>query len=202
MNSTAVVLRGEQTPLVRLQPVAVSSADADDAIMLGASYGLKPDEWQELVLRGWLGRRRDGKWASSRCGLSCPRQNGKNAVVEIRELFGIITLGEKWLHTAHEVKTARKAFLRLVSFFENERKYPELAELVESIRKANGQEAIFLKNGGSVEFVVDALHKACITAAEVFARKGLHPFDLAKANTIIEKVGNLLGGQETKTETR
>ena len=147
------MLRGEQTPLVRLQPVAASSADADDAIRLGAAYGLKPDEWQELVLRGWLGRRRDGKWASSRCGLSCPRQNGKNAVVEIRELFGIITLGEKWLHTAHEVKTARKAFLRLVSFFENERKYPELAELVESIRKANGQEAIFLKNGGSVEFV-------------------------------------------------
>jgi phage terminase large subunit-like protein len=51
------------------------------------------------------------------------------------------------------VKTARKAFLRLKSFFENERKYPELAALAVEIRKTNGQEAIVLENGGSVEFV-------------------------------------------------
>jgi hypothetical protein len=65
----------------------------------------------------------------------------------------MIVLGEKILHTAHEVKTARKAFLRLCSFFENPRKYPELADLVRDIRKTNGQEAIILTNGGSVEFV-------------------------------------------------
>jgi len=120
---------------------------------LGASYGLTPDPWQELVLRSWLSRRRDGKWSASKCGLAVPRQNGKNAVVEIRELFGIVVLGERWLHTAHEVKTARKAFVRLSGFFENPRKYPELAELVADIRKTNGQEAIVLTNGGSVEFV-------------------------------------------------
>jgi hypothetical protein len=33
-------------------------------------------------------------------------------------------LGEKFLHTAHEVKTARKAFLRIASFFENRRNTP------------------------------------------------------------------------------
>ena len=71
----------------------------------------------------------------------------------MRELFGIVQLGEKFLHTAHEVKTARKAFLRLASFFENTRKWPELADLVKDIRRTNGQEAIVLTNGGSVEFV-------------------------------------------------
>jgi hypothetical protein len=82
-----------------------------------------------------------------------PRQNGKNGIIEMRELHGMVTLGEKFLHTAHEVKTARKAYTRLVSFFENKRKYPELADLVSEIRKTNGQEAIVLTNGGSVEFI-------------------------------------------------
>jgi phage terminase large subunit-like protein len=97
--------------------------------------------------------RADGKWAASRCGLAVPRQNGKNGVIEMRELYGMITLGEKFLHTAHEVKTARKAFLRLASFFEDGKNYPELAAMVKEIRKTNGQEAVVLHNGGSVEFV-------------------------------------------------
>jgi len=93
------------------------------------------------------------KWSSMRCGLAVPRQNGKNAIIEMRELFGMISLGERFLHTAHEVKTARKAFARLRSFFDDERRYPELAELVKDIRQTNGQEAIILTNGGSCEFV-------------------------------------------------
>lgn len=105
------------------------------------------------MIRSWLGRKTDGKLASGRCGLSVPRQNGKNAVLEIVELFKIVVLGRKVLHTAHEVKTARKAFMRLRSFFENERLWPELSALVKDVRQTNGQEAIILTNGGSVEFV-------------------------------------------------
>lgn len=139
-------------PRVRRVPRSVSN-DVDDAVFLASSYGLTPDPWQEDVLESWLGRRRDGRWAAATCGLAVPRQNGKNALIEVRELFGMVGLGEKFLHTAHEVKTARKAFLRIASFFENERKYPELAALVKEIRKTNGQEAVILSNGGSVEFI-------------------------------------------------
>jgi phage terminase large subunit-like protein len=128
-------------------------SDGYDAVALSAGYGLIADEWQESILISWLGRNRFGHWSATRCGLVVPRQNGKNGCIEIRELFGMIFLGEKILHTAHQVKTARKAFLRLCSFFENGREYPELAELVSEIRRTNGQEAILLKNGGSVEFV-------------------------------------------------
>lgn len=129
----------------------------EEAAFVASQYGLTPDPWQEHVLERWLGFRADGKWSHSRCGLSVPRQNGKNALLEIRELFGMVGLGEKFLHTAHEVKTARKAFIRLASFFENPKKYPELAKLVDwdngGIRKTNGQEAIYLTNGASIEFV-------------------------------------------------
>lgn len=135
-------------------PRAVGN-EADDAIFLADSFGLVPDEWQENVLRGWLGVLESGRWAAPRCGLSVPRQNGKNGALEVRELFGMVALGERILHTAHEVKTARKAFLRIASFFEDEKHYPELASLVvrNGIRKTNGQEAIYLTNGGSIEFI-------------------------------------------------
>lgn len=153
MNSRSAGNFGVQEPRVSLHPKAVDFADAEEAVELAAGYGLIPDPWQEHVIRGWMGRRRDGRLAAGRCGVAVPRQNGKNGSVEIVQLHKIVIQGRKILHTAHEVKTARKAFERLASFFENERKYPELAELVKAIRKTNGQEAIVLRNGGSCEFV-------------------------------------------------
>jgi hypothetical protein len=152
MNSKLAELKGSQTPRVATVPKAKWTY-ADDAAFLATSYGLTPDPWQMLCLESFLGVRSDGRWSASRCGLAVPRQNGKNGVVEIVELFLTVALGYKILHTAHEVKTARKAFLRLISFFENEREYPELAAMVKEIRRTNGQEAIVLTNGGSVEFI-------------------------------------------------
>lgn len=99
----------------------------------------------------WLTRTPEDKFAFTSCGLPIPRQNGKNAVLEMREWYGLCIIGEKILHTAHRVDTARKAFLRLVTFFENPA-HPELTELVVSIRRTNGQESILLTNGGMIEF--------------------------------------------------
>ena len=147
-----MTLLGVQEPRVLHYPKAAWS-DADDCADLASAYGLVPDEWQRNVLEAWMGRKSNGRWAAGRWGLAVPRQNGKNAILEMVELFFMAVLGLKILHTAHEVKTARKAFLRIASFFENERKYPELAEIVEYIRRTNGQEAIQLTNGGSIEFI-------------------------------------------------
>lgn len=149
MNS---LLGGAQAPHVAHVPPAAGS-EAAHAAKLAADYGLTPDPWQMTVLEGWLGTREDGRWSSPRCGLAVPRQNGKNGVAEVFELFCMIFLSARILHTAHEVKTARKAFARLLEFFDNERQYPELKALVREIRRTNGQEAIVLRNGGSVEFI-------------------------------------------------
>jgi hypothetical protein len=146
------VLPGTASPRVSSGPQAGRS-EGDDAAWLASSYGLVPDPWQVEVLRKWLGVADGGRYASARCGTACPRQNGKNGVLEVRELYGMVALGERILHTAHEVKTARKAFARLLEFFDNARAYPELAGMVREIRRTNGQEAIVLRNGGSVEFV-------------------------------------------------
>lgn len=142
---------GNQTPRIALEPKSAYS-DGEDAAILVSAYGFDLDPWQKQVINVWLGRDKNDKFTATSCGLSVPRQNGKNALLEVRELYGLVSMGEKLLHTAHEVKTARKAFNRLCGFFENERQYPELAAMVKTIRKTNGQEAIELKNEGSVEF--------------------------------------------------
>lgn len=147
----ADVLPGTASPRVSCAPDAPRS-EGDDAAWLASSYGLVPDPWQVGILRHWLGVR-DRQWAAARCGTACARQNGKNGALEARELYGMVALGERILHTAHEVKTARKAFQRLLEFFDNPRQYPELSGMVREIRRTNGQEAIVLTNGGSVEFI-------------------------------------------------
>lgn len=139
-------------PLVRRVPVAADS-EGHDCCALSAAYGLTPFVWQREALVDALGVRADGRWAASRVGWSVPRQNGKNGGAEMFELHVTAMLGMRVLHSAHEVKTARKAFKRLLDFFDNPRKYPELAGLVKEIRRTNGQEAIELHNGGAVEFV-------------------------------------------------
>lgn len=143
--------RGAQEPRIRVEPNRAYS-DGEDAADLASTYGITPDPWQRLILDAWLGRDENDKFTATSCGLSVPRQNGKNGLIEIRELYGMCCCGEKFLHTAHEVKTARKAFARLASWFENDKQYPELAGMVVSIRQTNGQESITLNNGGSIEF--------------------------------------------------
>lgn len=149
---------GKQEPRLCVLPEAPNGSswehlytDGPDAATFASAYGLTPDPWQQTLLNAWLTRNDQDKYLCTSCGLSVPRQNGKNAILEIRELYGLCAIGEKILHTAHRVDTARKAFLRLVSFFENST-YPELQEMVLTIRRANGQECITLINGGNIEF--------------------------------------------------
>lgn len=115
-----------------------------------------PDEWQANGVRAWLRRDGEGLWCSSTWGISVPRQNGKNGTLEIVEVYLTVMLGLKILHTAHHLGTARKAFKRLLYFFgqkvdDPNAKHPQLNAMVEEIRRTNGQEAIVLKNGGSIE---------------------------------------------------
>ena len=127
------------------------TTEADDAAFLAEGYGLKPDPWQKLFLDHAMGRDAKGRMTCTQACLSVPRQNGKNAIIEMVELYQMIVLGRRILHTAHEVKTARAAFLRIAGFFESA-EYPELQEMVDFIRRANGQEEVRLLNGGSVQF--------------------------------------------------
>ena len=79
------------------------------------------------------------------------KKNGKNVCLEAREYYGLLINGEKILHTAHQVKTSKKAFRRFEAFF-TDKKHPEIMAEVKNIRYTNGEECIELINGGRIEY--------------------------------------------------
>ena len=102
-------------------------------------------------MRGWCAYDASNRPAYVTCGLDVPRQNGKNADLEVYELYRLAVCSWHVLHTAHRVKTAKKSFNRLARYF-TDGSHPELTSLVEKVRRTNGEEAVILKNGGSIEF--------------------------------------------------
>jgi hypothetical protein len=140
---------GVQQPRLELVP-PWSYSSGQDAVDLGTAYGLIADPWQALVLQGALGEEPGGRWASPRVGLLVPRQNGKNGVLELRELAGLILFGERLIiHTAHLLPTALEAFRRVRGFFDN---YDDLRKRVKRISQVNGAEGIELLTGQRLLF--------------------------------------------------
>lgn len=159
ISSDSGVRTGSQRPRIESCPLYSSTA-ADDAIDLAALAGLFLDPWQEHVLRGALGEKRNGKWSAFRVGLVVPRQNGKNALLEARELAGLFLFGEKRIiHTAHEVKTARESMLSLMNRM---KAVPDLMEQVLGFEgdldrdfsgmKVGNDPSITLKNGNKISY--------------------------------------------------
>lgn len=134
-------------------PSGAAFTDGDDAATLCEHYWFNPDEWQRDVLRTLLSRDEDGKLLVVTAGISVPRQNGKNGIIECQEFYLLLTDSNTHiLHTAHQVKTAKKAFDRLSRAFTQNRD-SEIRRQVDRVRSTNGQEGIFLKNGSSIEYV-------------------------------------------------
>lgn len=144
-------MRGSQEPRISVEPQRFTT-DGGDAAALMEAYAKALDPWQRTVLDCWLGKDLRGSYTVTSAGLTLPRQNGKNVCIEAVELFAMTSLGEHILHTAHQVRTAKKSFRRLVNIFTDPR-HPELCELVRDIRYTNGEEAIFLAGGASIEFM-------------------------------------------------
>lgn len=95
-------------------------------------------------------QRRDGLWAAFEVGVVCPRQNGKNAILEARELAGLFLFGERLLiHTAHLADTAKEAFRRLENLCQEN---SWLDKQVAHYWHTNGHEEIELKNGNRIRF--------------------------------------------------
>lgn len=142
-------MRGSQQPRIKVEPERIST-DGGDAATLMSAYGYELDPWQRMVIDCWLGKDENG-YNTTSAGLSLPRQNGKNVCLEAREFFGLVVNGEKILHTAHQVRTAKKSFRRLAAIFTDKR-FPEITDIVRQIRYTNGEESIELDNGGVIEF--------------------------------------------------
>lgn len=138
-----------QRPRVAHFPDSSSSA-GQEAVDLARFAGLELDPWQAFVLEHSLAETAGDRWAARDIGLVVPRQNGKNAVLEARELAGLFLLGERLIvHTAHEGATAGESMRRLEELIEAT---PEFSRRVKAFWHANGKEAIELTNGQRIRF--------------------------------------------------
>jgi hypothetical protein len=138
-----------------LAPRIQSAPDYDstlgpEAAELAASCGLILDEPQRLVLDAMLGFRSDGKFAAFEVCVIEPRQNGKGAIYEARELAGVFLLGERLLiHSAHEYATSLEAFYRMVALLEEN---TSLTRMIRRTRNAHGEQGFDFKNGARLRY--------------------------------------------------
>lgn len=139
---------GSQEPSVRIAP-NYNSTDGFDAARILKAGGLILDPWQADVLEDWMGRATSGRWASSTCGGSVPRQNGKSLLVQGRAIAGMLMLNEQVIYTAHLQKTATETFEEMRDFFEG----PRIAKHVAEIKTAIGREQIILRSGARIKFL-------------------------------------------------
>lgn len=179
MSSPLLERVGAQTPRFLSRPDFDESA-AVEAVGFCRAAGMELDPWQELCLEVSLGERGDGKWAATEVGLIVPRQNGKGEVLAARELAGMFLFGERLItHSAHEFKTAREAFLRLLGYLQrpgNE----WMLERVATIHRAHGEEGVELHNGNRLQFLARSTGSGrgftgdCVVLDEAYALTDAH----------------------------
>lgn len=135
--------KGSQKPT---QSVTLSKKNSkgQEAVDLYNSTGRTAQKWQELLLTIILATNKKGLWVHTKYGYSVPRRNGKNEVVVMREMWGMMN-GEKILHTAHRTTTSRSAWERLCSALDN-------AGIQYKAVQASGRESIRIKDRGRCDF--------------------------------------------------
>lgn len=132
-------------------PEQTVSSAGDEAVDLAAQAGLVLDDWQQWWLRESLGERPDGTWSAFEVACIVGRQNGKNAVLEARELAGVVLFGDELItHTAHRADTVMEHFRRMERYADE---FPDFGKLVKRVSRQNGHEAIEMKGGRRVRFI-------------------------------------------------
>lgn len=146
---------GRQTPTI-WHTLPYTKTYGSDALACYEKSGREAIEWQKGLIYDILAVDDDGLFVHSRFGYSVPRQNGKNEVIAIRELWGLQN-GERILHTAHRTSTSRQAWERLVFLLEASGIHEIKGDVKEGFTsgKSKGQEFIFLSEkygGGRIQF--------------------------------------------------
>jgi hypothetical protein len=143
-------LSGVRRPVHQAGPRSRRSK-GEDAVDLAGLAGLVLDDWQQDILEDALAVRADEKWAAFETGLIVPRQNGKGAVLEALELHALFREPDcrLILHSAHEFKTAKEAFRRIVGLIDSNPKLKSRA----TVRYTTGEEGVELDDGSRLKFV-------------------------------------------------
>lgn len=136
--------KGRQTPTQSVV-LPYEKTYGNEAIEIYNSTGRKAQEWQELLCYDILAVNKEGLWVHTKAGYSVSRRNGKNEIVVMREMWGLLH-GERILHTAHRTTTSHAAWERLCGLLDK-------AKIEYKSIKASGRECIYIKGSDArVEF--------------------------------------------------
>ncbi len=143
--------QGAQQPAWSRTPEGVVSTTAgEEAVELLEAAGVFLDPWQRWALVQSMAERADGTWAAFEVGLLVGRQNGKNVILEARELAGLcLGFDDLVQHTAHRQATAFEHFRRMEQYAEE---MPEFGAEVKKIVRSHGEESIEMRNGSRIRF--------------------------------------------------
>lgn len=135
----AVILRGSQEPTFKWVTPYVKSWGGEAVEQWEKASGKVMDEWQRNWTMDTLGVDDEGIYTNDQGLMILGRQNGKGDVIECREMAGLTFLEEKMiLHSAHEFKTSREAFIRMLELCERS----DLHKRILKVSKSKGEEGI------------------------------------------------------------
>jgi len=105
---------GSRVPRLASTPPFFACSLGGDAVDLAEHAGLRLDPWQADVLRDSLNQRQGWNWAAFEVGLIVPRQNGKGAIIEARQLTSLfLSRDAQSIYSAHQFKTSKTMFRRI-----------------------------------------------------------------------------------------
>ena len=149
---------GRQTP-TRSVILPYESTKGIEATEIYSETGRTALEWQQLLTCDIMATDKEGLWIHQKFGYSVPRRNGKNEILVIREMWGLLH-GEIICHTAHRTTTSSSAWNRLrallikAGYVELGRQKKDEVPPDKSFRtnKQHGLESITLTGGGKIDF--------------------------------------------------
>ncbi len=136
-------------------PYDRSLYEADLLVANAAGYDLM--DWQIDGLRDWCAVDGDGKWIHRRCCDAIPRQAGKSVRAIVHATTAAVAYGATVLWTDHNYSTTCEMLERFRDIFgarphDRTRGRKAFNDMVLRTVSKTAQEAIFLKNGGSIHF--------------------------------------------------
>lgn len=133
-----VAITPEGVTAPRIAPPSPAKSKAAALAKIAKSVGITLMPHQEIAGRYLTATGPDG-WLFREVAIVMARQNGKTEMLVPRIIMDL-RAGKRILHTAHRMRLARKVFLRVARIIGAE---------AEVIRWAQGQEEVFMPNGGS-----------------------------------------------------
>ena len=149
---------GRQEPTLKIA-LPYTKSKGTRAVKRYNATGRKAQRWQSLMCKDILAINNDNLWVHTKVGYSVPRRNGKNEILCIVELDGLLE-GIKTLHTAHRTTTSHAAAVRLAKFLDD-LGYEEVQRISKkatyskhyTFSKQFGLERlVLLDTGGSIDF--------------------------------------------------